>query len=63
MLTVLYYGTILPLMKLYSNQKKVLKKALESEKWAEIDFHYMTEESEGESDCINQHKLTWRSQG
>ena len=30
--------------------------------WDEIDFRYMTEESEGE-DCINQHKLVWRSRG
>ena len=44
-------------------RKKVLKKARESEMLADIDHRYMTEESDGENDPINQHKPTWQSQG
>ena len=44
-------------------RKKVLKKARESEMLADIDHRYMTEESDGENDTINQHKPTWQSQG
>ena len=29
--------------------------------WSTIDYHFMTDESEGEGDWIVQHKLPWRS--
>lgn len=50
-------------MQLYNSRKKFLKKGKECEVWAAIDYNYMTEESDGEDGCINQHKLTWRSPG
>ena len=46
---------------MYNSHKTVLKKTRESEMWSEIDYKYMTEESEGEDDTIKQHKLPWRS--
>ena len=46
-------------MQLYDRRKKVLKKEGELKKWKEIDFKYMTDESDG--DEVKQHKLTWRS--
>ena len=48
-------------VQLYNSRKTVLKKTRESEMWSEIDYKYMTEESEGEDDTIKQHKLPWRS--
>ena len=50
-------------MQLYDSWKKVLTSKQESKMWTEITFHHMTEESEGENNCINQHILTLRSQG
>ena len=49
------------MVQLYNSRKTVLKKTRESEMWSEIDYKYMTEESEGEDDTIKQHKLPWRS--
>ena len=40
----------------------MLKKEKERERWAAIDFQYMTEESAGEEQ-VRQHKLPWRSEG
>ena len=40
----------------------MLKKDKERERWEQIDFQYMTEESDSDS-VIHQHKLTWRSEG
>ena len=51
------------IVQLYVSRKKFLKNEQESEKWSQIDFQYMTEESDGDDDCISQHKLTWRSSG
>ena len=48
------------LMQLYDRHKKTIKKDKELQRWNEIDYHYMTEESEG---GILQNKLTWRSEG
>ena len=31
--------------------------------WGEVDYRYMTEESEGEDDTITVHELAWRSTG
>ena len=35
----------------------------ELQRWNEIDYHYMTEESDNDEGGILQHKLTWRSEG
>ena len=45
----------------YDKRKKFLKKEKEREKWSQIDYRYMTEESDSD-DVIRQHKLTWRSE-
>ena len=45
----------------YDRRKKFLKKEKEREKWSQIDYRYMTEESDSD-DVIRQHKLTWRSE-
>ena len=42
--------------------KKCLKKDRERKRWEQIDYNYMTEESDAEG-VIRQHKLTWRSDG
>ena len=39
----------------------MLKKEKERERWAAIDFQYMTDESDGEEQ-VRQHKLPWRSE-
>ena len=43
--------------------KKTIKKDKELQRWNEIDYHYMTEESDNDEGGILQHKLTWRSEG
>ena len=45
----------------YDRRKNFLKKEKEREKWSQIDYRYMTEESDSD-DVIRQHKLTWRSE-
>ena len=45
----------------YDRRKKYLKKK-EREKWSQIDYRYMTEESDSEN-VVYLHKLTWRSEG
>lgn len=43
---------------------KFTKKAKESNKWGQINEHYMTEESESDGgETIRCHKLPWRSAG
>ena len=39
-----------------------MKKDQERERWAQIDYQYMTEESNTQG-VIYQHQLTWRSEG
>ena len=51
------------IVQLYVSRKKFLKNERESEKWSQVDFQYMTKESDRDDDCISQHKLTWRSAG
>ena len=48
---------------LYNTRKNHLRNPKQAERWASIDYRYMTEESEGEEDKIHQHVLPWRSQG
>ena len=47
-------------LKLYDRRKKYVKKK-DQEKWALLDYQYMTEESD-HSDHIVQHPLPWRSE-
>lgn len=46
---------------LYERRAKVLKTDKERKYWSEISDLYMTEESEGDDDVVNQHPLTWTS--
>ena len=39
----------------------MLKKDQERSFWDAIDYHFMTEESEGEDDTVVRHMLPWRS--
>ena len=48
-------------MQLYDRRKKHLKKDKEREKWMQIDYRYMTEESDMDEERVGQHKLPWRS--
>ena len=48
-------------MQEYARRSKHVKPP-EEEKWSQIDYRYMTEESDSE-DYVRQHKLEWRSQG
>ena len=32
------------------------------ERWSQIDFHFMTDESDLDDDSVAQHKLPWRSE-
>ena len=32
------------------------------ERWGQIDFHFMTDESDLDNDSVAQHKLPWRSE-
>lgn len=62
--TVHAYGTIHTLIIVHVVLQQSKEGSEESpEMWADIDYRYMTEESEGENDSINRHKLTWRSRG
>jgi hypothetical protein len=51
--------------KLYNDRLKVARTQTEKEKWETIDFNYMTEESEHETEdgslVIHRHHLVWRS--
>ena len=49
-------------IQLYDRRKRHLKEK-EREKWAQIDYRYMTDESEQDSDTVLQHQLPWRSGG
>ena len=40
----------------------MLKKDRERSFWDEIDYHFMTEESEGEDHTVVRHMLPWRSE-
>ena len=51
------------LFKLYNRLKKFLKRSKEIDLWPSIDYHYMTDESEGEGDYMIQHHLPCRSSG
>lgn len=49
-------------IQLYDRRRRHLKEK-ERDKWAQIDYRYMTEESELDSDTVLQHPLPWRSDG
>lgn len=40
-----------------------MKREKDINKWSEIDYTYMTEESSGEDNSVNIHQLPWRSEG
>ena len=42
-------------VKLYNRWKKFLQRSKEIDLWPSIDYHYMTEESEGKGDYMIQH--------
>ena len=50
-------------MQLYRARKKVLKSANEEQHWNEINWEFMTEESEDDEETIAKHPLTFRSEG
>ena len=46
----------------YKNQIKFIQDS-ERARWEDIDFRYMTEESDSDSGLIRQNKLEWRGTG
>lgn len=52
------------ILQLYDRRKKLIKKK-EKERWDQLDYRYMTEESDASdaNDTVYQHKLVWRSEG
>ena len=49
---------------LYERRRKLIKGQEETKKWKEIDYHYMTEESDDtDGEKLHTHKHQWRSQG
>lgn len=48
-------------IQLYDRRKKHLRNEKERERWMQIDYRYMTEESDMDEDKVGQHKLPWRS--
>ena len=50
-------------LQLYTQRSSVVKNK-EKEGWSQIDFRYMTDESDGEADGTKEtHQPTWRSSG
>ena len=50
-------------MQLFAKRGKFVKPGLEEQRWKEISYHFMTEESGGESsEEIVRHELPWRSE-
>ena len=59
---MLYYmNKVLFNMQLYDRRKRHLRSNKEREKWMQIDYHYMTEESDIDEEKVGQYKLPWRS--
>ena len=59
---MLYYmNKVLFNMQLYDRRKRHLRSNKEREKWMQIDYHYMMEESDIDEEKVGQHKLPWRS--
>lgn len=50
------------LHQLYKKTKAVLKNEKEEKMWHDIDWNFMSEESDGDDGVIVRHKLPWRSQ-
>ena len=48
-------------IQLYDCRKKHLRNEKERERWMQIDYRYMTEESDMDEDKVGQYKLPWRS--
>ena len=53
---------VLTFAQLYDRRKKHLRNEKEREKWKEIDYRFMTEESDVDEEAVAQHKLPWRSE-
>lgn len=63
-LNLLYYvyDQISIYCQLYHRRKKYLRTQKERERWGQINFHFMTDESDLDDDSVAQHKLPWRSE-
>ena len=51
---------VLTFAQLYDRQKSTC--VMRKKKWKEIDYRFMTEESDVDEEAVAQHKLPWRSE-
>ena len=49
-------------IKLYLRRGKYVRPGRETDRWKQLSYHFMTQESGGEGDHIVKHELPWRSQ-
>ena len=63
MVAFLFISILAQHLQLFARRGNFVKPSAEEERWKELSYHFMTEESGRDStDEITQHKLPWRSE-